>query len=100
MKRSKTVTLVLVSSTIFLAGCERNMRNQYANWDECAKDYGNTQCYEEKEETSTGVYRSHYYGPWYASSSYRDSRYNPSITSHRSSGTVRGGWGSGGHSGS
>jgi hypothetical protein len=96
MKRSKTVTLVLLSSTMFLAGCERNMRNQYANWDDCVKDYGNKQCFTEREETSAGVYRSHYYGPWYHSSYYSNSRYNPSITSHRSTGTVRGGWGSSG----
>lgn len=100
MKRSKTVTLVLLSSSVFLAGCERNMRNQYTNWDDCAKDYGNKQCYEEKEQTSAGVYRSRYYGPWYSSSFLNDSRFNPSAVSHRSIGTARGGWGFSGHIGS
>lgn len=100
MKRSKTVTLVLLSSTVFLAGCERDVRNQYTSWDDCVKDYGNKQCFEEKEQTSTGAYRSHYYGPWYASSYRSDSRYNPSVVSHRSVGTVRGGWGSSGSSSS
>ncbi len=92
MKKSRAITLVLLTSTMFL-GCERDMRNKYASWDDCTKDYTNKQCYEEQEKTPTGVYHRYYYGPWYRASSSSDARYNPSVNSHRSLGVVRGGWG-------
>lgn len=100
MKKSKVVTLVLLTSTMFL-GCERDVRNKYASWEDCAKDYTNKQCYEEQEKNTAGGYHVSYYGPWYRASSASDPRYNPSASSRRSIGVVRGGWGfSAGHGGS
>jgi len=95
MKKSKAITLVLLTSTIFL-GCEDKIRNKYNSWDDCQKDYGDSKsCEEEKERTDTG-YRRVYYGPWYRVSQAGDARYNPSAQTHRSAGIVRGGFGSSG----
>ena len=38
MKKSKAITLVLLTSSLFL-GCEDKVRNQYGSWDDCVKDY-------------------------------------------------------------
>jgi uncharacterized protein YgiB involved in biofilm formation len=100
MKKSKTITLVLLTSTLFL-GCEREVRNQYASWDDCVKDYNDaSKCTEEKEKAGTG-HRSVYYGPWYRHSLSSSRVVNPSTISNRATGVVRGGWGfSAGHASS
>jgi hypothetical protein len=93
MRRSKTITLVLLTSTIFL-GCERDIRNQYASWDDCVQDYKDPKkCQEEKMETSSG-YSSHYYGPWYRSSHMGNAAYNPSAGTRKAIAVTRAGWGS------
>lgn len=96
MKKSKAITLVLITGTVLL-GCERDARNRYASWDDCVKDYTDpTKCVEEKDERNpTSRY---YYGPWYRGSYSSNPTYNPSATSQRSVGVVRGGFGF--HSGS
>ena len=100
MRRSKSITLVLLTTTLFL-GCEEKLRNEYASWDDCVKDYNDpSKCVEEKREAATGYTRV-YYGPWYRTSQSGDFRQNPSSVSKRSTGVVRGGWGStGGHASS
>jgi hypothetical protein len=91
MKKSKVITLVLVTSSALIA-CQQ--RNQYASWDDCVKDYGDrSKCTEEKEHRGGGVYHSSYYGPWYRGSSSADPHYNPSVHTAKSIGVVRGGWG-------
>ncbi len=91
MKKSRVITLVLVTGSI-LIGCEQ--RNQYASWDDCAQDYGDrSKCTEEREHVGGGIYRSYYYGPWYRGSESADLRYNPSARTNRSIQVVRGGWG-------
>ena len=99
MKKSKAITLVLITSSLF-AGCQDKMRNQYASWDDCRKDYpGSDTCAEETQKNSTGHTTRFFYGPWYRSSYVSNPAYNPSAVSKRSVGTVRGGFGSiGGHS--
>lgn len=98
MKKSKIITLVLVTGSV-LIGCQQ--RNQYASWDDCARDYGDwSKCTEEKEQVSGGLYYRTYYGPWYRSSSSGDPAVNPSVRTARSVGVVRGGWGSHGSFGS
>ena len=101
MKKSKAISLILLTSTLFL-GCEDQVRNEYASWDDCIKDYSDpSKCQVEKTEESTGFYRAHYYGPWYGSS--RTSTYgnNPSSSTHRAIGISRGGFGgSGSHASS
>jgi uncharacterized protein YgiB involved in biofilm formation len=93
MKRSKAITLVLLTSTIFL-GCERDVRNQYASWDDCVQDFKDPKkCQEEKQTTSTG-YRSYYYGPWYRPSQINNPAYNPSMGTRKAVGITRAGWGS------
>jgi len=93
MKKSKAITLILVTSSIFL-GCEDKVRNQYASWDDCVKDYNDpTKCVEEKQETQYGM-RRYYYGPWFRMSYAGDPRYNPSRTSNRAMGISRSGFGS------
>jgi hypothetical protein len=102
MKKSKTVTLVLLTSSLFI-GCGEKARNQYASWDDCVKDYKDpTKCETEQVRTNTGGYHTYYHGPWYRSSS----GYDPAIgrsaagVSH-AIGVTRGGFGShGGYSGS
>jgi hypothetical protein len=98
MKKSKMITLVLVTGSALIA-CQQ--RNQYANWDDCAKDYGDrSKCTEEREQASGGGYHTTYYGPWYRGSRSADPAYNPSVHTSRSIGVVRGGWGFHGSSGS
>jgi len=90
MKKSKVITLVLVTGSV-LIGCQP--RNQYASWDDCVKDYGDaSKCTEEREHMGGGVYYRSYYGPWYRGSS-GDPVNNPSVRTARSVGVVRGGWG-------
>jgi hypothetical protein len=99
MRKSKTVTLVLLSSSLFL-GCEEKVRNQYASWDDCVKDYRDpTKCETEQVSTATG-YHTYYHGPWYRPSQGMNSSLNPSVGTHRAIGISRGGFGSGGHAGS
>jgi hypothetical protein len=93
MRRSRSITLVLLTTTLFL-GCEDKVRNQYASWDDCVKDYRDpSKCVEEKRETTSGYARV-YYGPWYRPSQSGDIHRNPSAATKRSIGVMRGGWGS------
>ena len=93
MKKSKVITLVLVTGTLFL-GCEEKVRNQYGSWNDCVKDYKDPKgCEEEKKKDSWGVYHSYYYGPWYRASQSTSTAYNPSAGTHRAIGITRGGWG-------
>jgi hypothetical protein len=100
MKKSKTVTLILLTSSLFL-GCQDKVRNRYASWDDCVKDYRDpTKCESEQVQTS-GVYHTYYYGPWYRSSRSSSPDVNPSSMSRRAIGVSRGGFGSHGfHGGS
>jgi hypothetical protein len=89
VKRSKTITLVLVTSALFL-GCERELRNQYDSLEDCVKDYEDqSKC---STETRSGGY-FYYYGPWYRSSEAYNRQSNPSFNTRRASGVVRGGFG-------
>ncbi len=90
MRKSKIITLVLVTGSALIA-CEQ--RNQYASWDDCARDYDRSQCTEERQHMGGGVYYSTYYGPSYRSSRSGDPAYNPSLRTNKSIGVVRGGWG-------
>jgi hypothetical protein len=97
MRKTKTITLILLTSGIFL-GCEDKVRNQYASWDDCVKDYLDpTKCEAEKENTGTG-YRTSYYGPWYRPSGSSNYARNPSSVTHRAIGISRGGFGASGGS--
>jgi len=100
MKKSKTITLVLLTSTILL-GCEDKVRNKYADWDDCVKDYQDpSRCKVDTEKTGSG-YHMVYYGPWYRNSDAGNQAHNPSAISKRSTGIARSGWGSiGGRGGS
>jgi hypothetical protein len=94
MKKSKTITLIFLTSSLFL-GCEDKVRNQYATWDDCVKDYRDpTKC--EAESNAGTHYRTVYYGPWYGQSSSSDVFRNPSSVTKRSIGVSRGGFGAGG----
>lgn len=96
MKKSKAITLVLLTSSLFL-GCEDKVRNQYASWDDCVKDYqDSTKCESETVKEESGVTRMRYYGPWYAMSRSTSHTSNPSSISGRAIGVTRGGFGSSG----
>lgn len=100
MKKSKSITLVLLTGSLLL-GCEDKVRNQYASWDDCVNDYRDPAKCESQSVQTVGVYHTYYYGPWYRPSGSSDARINPSTGSHRSIGIVRGGFGSMGfHAGS
>ena len=99
MKRSKAITLVLLTGTLLVPACggDENMRNKYASWDDCVADYKDpSKCQRSDERTHTGGY--YYHGPWYTASRFRNSSYNPGYSSGRSVGVTRGGFGSSGHS--
>jgi len=97
MKKSKTITLILLTSGLFL-GCEDKVRNQYATWDDCVKDYlDSTKC-EAESSTGTGHRMIHYYGPWYSPSSADNYARNPSSITKRAIGVSRGGFGRSGSS--
>jgi hypothetical protein len=100
MKKSKTVTLVLLTSSLFL-GCEEKVRNRYATWDDCVRDYQDpAKCESEQVQSGTG-YHTYYHGPLYRPSRSSDPGVNPSFASHRAVGISRGGFGSSGsHAGS
>jgi hypothetical protein len=95
MKKSKAITLVLLTSSLFL-GCEDKVRNQYGSWDDCVKDYQDSSKCESDTEQSAGGTHTRYYGPWYLPSS--SSRYssNPSSLTGRAIGVTRGGFGGSG----
>ena len=100
MKKSKTITLVLLTSSLFL-GCEDKVRNQYGSWDDCVQDYKDSSKCEQERVDERGTYVTRYYGPWYGVS--RTSHYgsNPSSVTGRAIGITRGGFGSSsGHSSS
>ena len=100
MKKSKAITLVLLTSSLFL-GCEDKVRNQYGSWDDCVKDYQDSSKCESDTEQNAGGTHTRYYGPWYLPSS--SSRYssNPSSLTGRALGVTRGGFGgSGAHASS
>ncbi len=100
MKKSKAISLILLTSSIFL-GCEDKVRNQYASWDDCVKDYQDpTKCEKVSTQTSTGGYHHYYYGPWYRSSRSGSYTSNPSSLTGRSIGITRGGFGGSGAHGS
>ncbi|MDQ5984771.1 MAG: hypothetical protein CSYNP_00467 [Syntrophus sp. SKADARSKE-3] len=95
MKKSRSITLILLTSSLFL-GCQDKVRNQYATWDDCVKDYRDpSKCEAEKQYTSTG-YHMIYHGPWYRPSSSTDYARNPSSVTKRAIGITRGGFGAGG----
>jgi uncharacterized protein YgiB involved in biofilm formation len=96
MRKSKTITLILLTSSLFL-GCEDKVRNQYASWDDCVKDYRDPTKCEAEANSSTG-YRTTYYGPWYRQSGSSDYARNPSSVTKRAIGVSRGGFGSSGGS--
>ena len=100
MRKSMSITLVLLTSSLFL-GCQDKLRNQYASWDDCVADYTDrAKCESQSVQTATG-YHTYYYGPWYRPSHSSDTNINPSSSSRRSIGIARGGFGSMGvHSGS
>jgi hypothetical protein len=94
MRKSKTITLIFLTSSLFL-GCEEKVRNQYASWDDCVRDYRDpTKC--EAETNVPSGSRVMYYGPWYRPSSSTDVFHNPSSVTKRAIGVSRGGFGAGG----
>ncbi|MEN6616804.1 MAG: hypothetical protein ABFD12_09630 [Syntrophorhabdus sp.] len=98
MKKSKAITLVLLTGTLLLGcGDDEKMRNKYASWDDCVADYKDSSKCVTGEETSGGVVRRYYYGPWYTSSRFGSARYNPAYSSQRSVGITRSGFGGSGH---
>jgi hypothetical protein len=100
MKKSNTISLVLLTSSLFL-GCEDKVRNQYASWDDCVKDYNDSSQCETETVQDSGVTHTRYYGPWYVASHTSNRSSNPSVVSGRAIGVTRGGFGaSGGHSSS
>lgn len=100
MKKSKAISLVLLTGSLFL-GCEDEVRNQYASWDDCVKDYADASKCETETVQESGVTHTRYYGPWYAMSRFSSHVSNPSSTSGRAIGISRGGFGgSGSHSSS
>jgi hypothetical protein len=105
MKKSKVITLVLLTSTLFL-GCEDKVRNQYGSWDDCVKDYqDSSKCESGTDQDSGagsgGVHTRYYYGPWYRPSSSSNYNSNPSSLTGRAIGVTRGGFGgSGAHASS
>ncbi len=104
MKKSKVITLVLLTGTLLLPACnddEETMRNKYASWDDCVADYKDpSKCTVSSERNTAGGYRHYYYGPWYTASRFRSSSYNPGYSSGRSIGISRGGFGSSAHASS
>lgn len=97
MRKSKTITLLLLTGSLVL-GCDDQdrVRNQYASWDDCVKDYRDpTQCEAERTSSGTGS-RVAYYGPWYYASSSTNAAKNPSSVTKRAIGVSRGGFGSSG----
>lgn len=99
MRKSKTISLILLTSSLFL-GCEDKLRNQYASWDDCVKDYRDPTKCEAEANAGTG-YRTAYYGPWYRASASSDYAQNPSSATKRAINTSRvsrGGFGSSGGS--
>ncbi|MHB8110120.1 MAG: hypothetical protein ACYDHW_08820 [Syntrophorhabdaceae bacterium] len=99
MKKSKAITLVLLTSTLLL-GCgeDEKMRNKYGSWDDCVADYKDPAKCEAGQEKTTAGMRHYYYGPWYTASHFSSSRYNPGYSSARTVGITRSGFGSSGHS--
>ena len=53
MKQSKAITLVLLTSSLFL-GCENKVRNQYGSWDDCVRDYQDSSKCESATEQKGG----------------------------------------------
>lgn len=100
MKRSKAITLVLLSGVLLIPACggdEENLRNKYASWDDCIADYKDpSKCTRSNERASTGLH--YWHGPWYTASRFRNASQNPGYSSARSVGISRGGFGSSGHS--
>jgi hypothetical protein len=90
VKKSKAITLVLVTSALFL-GCERDVRNEYGSLEDCVKDYKDPSKCQPDSRTSIGYGR--YFGPWYRSSRSTDAAHNPSVVTRRASGVMRGGFG-------
>jgi hypothetical protein len=100
MKKSKAISLVLLTGSLFL-GCEDEVRNQYASWDDCVKDYADSSKCESETVQDSGVTHTRYYGPWYVMSRSSSHTVNPSSVSGRAIGVTRGGFGgSGSHSSS
>ena len=63
MKKSKTITLIFLTSSLFL-GCDDQVRNQYSTWDDCVQDYRDSTKCEAESRPVAGGYRTFYYGPW------------------------------------
>jgi len=96
MRKSKTITLIFLTSTLFL-GCEEDkVRNQYSTWNDCVQDYRDPTKCEAETRPVTGGYRTYYYGPWYGPSRSSDVSHNPSSVTGRAIGVSRGGFGAGG----
>lgn len=100
MKKSRTVTLILLTSSLFL-GCQDKMRNEYGSWDDCVKDYRDpSKCEASTTQGSGGYFHTSYFGPWYSRSNASSYAHNPSSVTGRAIGVSRGGFGgSGGHGG-
>ena len=97
MRKSKAITLILLTSSLFL-GCDsqEKVRNQYTSWNDCVKDYRDaSKCEAERTSSGTGT-RVAYYGPWYDQSSSKNPSQNPSSVTKRAIGVSRGGFGAGG----
>jgi len=99
MKKSKTISLVLLTSSLFI-GCEDKVRNQYASWDDCVKDYNDSSKCESETVQDSGVTHTRYYGPWYGVSRSTNHSSNPSNVTGRAIGVSRGGFGGSGSHGS
>ena len=97
MRKSKAITLILLTSSLFV-GCDgqEKVRNQYASWDDCVKDYRDSSKCDAERTTTTSGSRVAYYGPWYNQSSYKNPTANPSTVTRRAIGVSRGGFGASG----
>ncbi len=93
IKKSKAVTLILLTGSLLL-GCEDKVRNRYASWDDCVKDYRDpSKCESDRTYATGGSYHTVYYGPWYRPSRSYDYSRNPSVLTGRAIGVTRGGFG-------
>jgi len=99
MKKSTTVTLILLTSSLFL-GCQDKVRNEYGTWDDCVKDYRDpSKCEPTTYQGPGGGYYTHYLGPWYTMSNSSSFAHNPSSVTGRAIGISRGGFGGSAHAG-
>jgi len=99
MKKSATVTLILLTSSLFM-GCQDKVRNEYGSWDDCVKDYRDpSKCEAAASPGPGGQVYTHYFGPWYSRSNSSSYVHNPSSITGRAIGISRGGFGGSAHVG-